>query len=120
MYAKTATRFAFAAVAAMTLGGLFATARAQEVSGVEVAGRSATTIKINVAGLDIMGVRKVVRVASNDVCGAAVRNRELDEFDADWCARATLDTTMGQYRLSHGDGLREVASGTELFVVAAR
>jgi hypothetical protein len=120
MSSNTASRFALAAFAAVAFGAITAPARAQEITGVEVTGRAATTIKINVSGLDRPAVRKVVRVASVEVCDAAVRNREANEFDADWCVRATLDTTMAEYRLHHRADGTLFAAEPDLIVLAAR
>lgn len=109
-----------AAAAALAFGVLSSPVQAQEVSGVKVTAEAPTSIRINVTGLAVPAVRHQVRAAAVRVCSNAVSNRQLDYFDGEWCRAATTDKTMVLYRRLHAQWLRQVATGPQVLLIAAR
>ena len=120
MSVKTASRIALGAVAALVLGAGSAAAEPPEVSGVKISAPAATSVRINVTGLDRVAVRRLVRVAATDVCAAAARIDQLDYFDTDRCENATLDRTMSRYVRLHRAYAGRPIAGSDLIVVASR
>ncbi len=120
MFAKMTSRVAAVAVTALMLASAPALAAPSEVSSLKVTGKAPTTVKLNVTGLQRRAVRQMVRVAAVQVCGNAVRNRELSSGDGAWCVSATRDRTMARYDHFHAALTRQLAAGPEMLVLAVR
>lgn len=120
MFAKMTSRFVLGAIVALTLGGGAASAQTSEVSGLKVIGEAPTSITLNVTGLQRPAVLHLVRVAALQVCGNAVRNRELGYFDGDWCVGATIDRTMDRFHRLRSAAPRQLAFGPSTLVIAMR
>ena len=118
MTARTATRMLVAAFAALSFGALTPTVRAAETTGIQVEGRMPTTITLHVAGMDRSAVRSAIHVASNDVCRAAVRIHQVDDYDAEWCAAAAYDDGMAQYRRLNLPGPNQMAADDRIVIAA--
>jgi hypothetical protein len=121
MFAKSAYRPALCAVAALALalGAASASAQTAEVSGVKVTATPPTSIRLNVTGLGVPAVLKMVRVAATTVCQGAVERRQLDFYDGDWCASATIDRTMVEFRHLRDAQAYRVAAGPETLTIGA-
>lgn len=94
-------------------------AHAQTVADVAVEGREATTTTVAYIGRAPEAVRRDVREAASQVCGAALRNSELEPLDLRWCRDTATARTLRTYAGLRAQGL---AGGEplQLRVLAAR
>lgn len=96
MTPKLATRHLLPLAAILALATT--PALAQEVTPAQVTAAPATSVRLDIGGLDRAAVRHAVRRASVQVCKAAVKLGELDLYDGSWCVQKTRETAMGEYR----------------------
>ncbi|MBA4794836.1 hypothetical protein [Phenylobacterium sp.] len=94
-------------------------AHAQTVADVAVEGREATTTTVAYLGRAPEAVRRDVREAAGQVCGAALRNSELEPLDLRWCRDTAAARTLRTYASLRAQGLA-AAAPLEVRVLAAR
>jgi hypothetical protein len=104
--------------AALAAASLALPAAAQpDLAPVNVSGKAPTTLRISIGGLEKAAVRRQVGAAAHSVCRNAIRNRELDLFDFQWCSDGATRKAMHRYsQMTQG----RVLAGRGVILLSAR